>query len=122
MIFASLTASAATLLAQAPAAPASTSNPNFMIMMGLMLVMMYFVLIRPQRKKQKEQETLQKSLAPGDEVITIGGAHGVITSLKEKTVIVRVAEGKIEFDRSAVSGTVGKANKADPAEKLEVIK
>lgn len=122
MIFASLTASAATLLAQAPAAQSPTGGPNFMIMMGLMLVMMYFVLIRPQRKKQKDQEALQKSLAPGDEIVTIGGAHGVITSLKEKTVIVRVAEGKIEFDRSAVSGTVGKANKLESAEKIEVIK
>lgn len=122
MIFASLTTSAAPLLAQAPAAQSPTGGPNFMIMMGLMLVMMYFVLIRPQRKKQKEAEALQKALAPGDEVVTIGGAHGIITSLKEKTVIVRVAEGKIEFDRSAVSGKVGKADKTEPAEKLEVIK
>lgn len=122
MIFASLTATAAPFLAQAPAGQAPAGGPNFMIMMGLMLVMMYFVLIRPQRKKQKEQEALQKALAPGDEVVTIGGAHGVITSLKEKTVIVRVAEGKIEFDRSAVSAKVGKTGKTEPAEKLEVIK
>ncbi len=121
MIFVSLTA-AAPLLAQAPAGQPAGGGPNFMIMMGLMLVMMYFVLIRPQRKKQKDQEALQKALAAGDEVVTIGGAHGVITSLKEKTVIVRVAEGKIEFDRSAVSGKVGKNGKTEPAEKLEVIK
>ncbi len=122
MIFVSLTASAITLLAQAPAASSPAGNYQPMIMVGLMMVMMYFVLIRPQRKKQKEQEILQKSLAAGDEVVTIGGAHGVITSLKEKTVIVRMAEGKIEFDRSAVSAKSGKANKSDAAEKLEVIK
>lgn len=122
MIFASLTATAAPLLAQAAPAGQPGGGPNFMIMMGLMLVMMYFVLIRPQRKKQKEQEALQKALAPGDEVVTIGGAHGTITSLKEKTVIVRVAEGKIEFDRSAVSGKVGKGGKTEPAEKPELTK
>jgi preprotein translocase subunit YajC len=74
-----------------------------MIMMVLMVVMLYFVMIRPQRQKQKEQENTQKSLQPGDEVVTIGGAHGVVTTVHEKTVTVRMAEGKIEFDRSAIA-------------------
>lgn len=85
-----------------------------MIMMGLMMVMMYFILIRPQRKKQKDQETLQKALSAGDEVITIGGAHGVVVTVHEKTVTVRVAEGKIEFDRSAISVKVNKTEVLKP--------
>ncbi len=76
---------------------------NPLIFMGLMMVMMYFLLIRPQRQKQKEAENTQKALQAGDEVVTIGGAHGVVTSLKEKTVIVRFVEGKAEFDRSAIA-------------------
>ncbi|MEZ0385947.1 MAG: preprotein translocase subunit YajC [Verrucomicrobium sp.] len=76
---------------------------NPMVFMVLMMVMMYFILIRPQRKKQKDQETLQKALSAGDEVVTIGGAHGIVATVKEKTVVVKFAEGKVEFDRTAIS-------------------
>ncbi|MCE9518940.1 MAG: preprotein translocase subunit YajC [Verrucomicrobia bacterium] len=79
-----------------------------MVFMVLMMVVMYFILIRPQRNKAKAQEQMQKAMAAGDEVVTIGGAHGVITSVREKTVIVRMNEGKIEFDRSAIAQRVSK--------------
>ncbi|MBL9117314.1 MAG: preprotein translocase subunit YajC [Verrucomicrobiaceae bacterium] len=103
------------LLAQA--APAAPSSPlgNPMIMMVLMLVMMYFLLIRPQRQRQKQQDTMQSSLKVGDQVVTIGGAHGIISSVKEKTIMVKVADNvKIEFDKSAVASVAKKA--AEPAE------
>jgi preprotein translocase subunit YajC len=108
-------AHAVALIAQAPAAPApqaAPTNSNFMVMMILMLVVMYFILIRPQRQKQKETEKLQKAIEPGDEVITIGGAHGVVTTVREHTLIIRVAEGKIEFDRSAIARKVPKTVEA----------
>ncbi len=95
--------------APAGAAPASgglLGNP--MVFMVLMMVVMYFILIRPQRNKQKQADVMQKALSAGDEVITIGGAHGVVTSVKEKTVIVRMIEGKVEFDRSAIAQRVSK--------------
>ena len=93
-----------TVLAQAaqPQSPGGLFG-NPLVFMILMMVMMYFILIRPQQKKQKEAQNLQKALAPGDEVVTIGGAHGTITTVHEKTVTVRIAEGKIEFDRSAIA-------------------
>lgn len=78
------------------------------IMFPLLFIIMYFVLIRPQNKKRKEQEANQKSLQPGDEVVTIGGAHGVVTTVYEKTVVVKMIEGKIEFERSAISGRQAK--------------
>ncbi|HSI65081.1 MAG TPA: preprotein translocase subunit YajC [Candidatus Saccharimonadia bacterium] len=107
MIQTVITAHAA-LLAQAPPAGGQPPTPgglfgNPMVFMILMMVMMYFLLIRPQRKKQKEADALQKGIAPGDEVVTIGGAHGVVTTVKENTVVVRMHEGKIEFDRSAIA-------------------
>lgn len=101
------TAPTAALSFLAQSAPAggqpAGGGSSMMIMMVLMFIMMYFILIRPQRQKQKAQEMMQKAMQPGDEVITIGGAHGTITTVKEKTVIVRVNEGKIEFDRSAIA-------------------
>ena len=115
MTLALTAAHAAALLAQA--APAGQPQPggllgNPMVFMVLMLVVMYFILIRPQRQKQKETEKLQKAIEPGDEVITIGGAHGVVTTVRENTLIVRVAEGKIEFDRTAIARKVPKAVEA----------
>jgi len=80
---------------------------NPMVFMVLMFVMMYFVLIRPQRNRQKQLEALLKALKVGDDVVTIGGAHGTITSLKEKTAMVRIADGvKVEYDRSAIASVV----------------
>lgn len=98
------------LLAQAAGGAQGSFNPmNMNIIMVLMLVMMYFVIFRPQRQKQKQAEETQKSLKSGDEVVTIGGAHGIVTTVKEKTVVVRVAEGKIEFDRSAIATRIAKS-------------
>ena len=103
------------------AAPAAGGQPgaapgglfgNPMVFMVVMMLIMYFVLIRPQRTRAKAQEEMQKAMQPGDEVVTIGGAHGVITSVREKTVLVRVSEGKVEFDRSAIAQRVPKGDSA----------
>ena len=100
-----MTAHTSILLAQDAAATGSgglLGNP--LIFPILMLVMMYFIIVRPQRKKQQEQENLQKSATTGDRVITVGGAHGTITSVREKTVMVRIADNvKVEFDKSAIA-------------------
>lgn len=74
-------------------------------MMVLLIVIFYFFLIRPQNKKQKETEKMLAALKKGDKVVTIGGIHGVVSSLKEKTAIVKVDDNvKMEFSRSAISG------------------
>ena len=67
------------LLAQA--APPSQNSSTTFIMMALMFVMMYFVLIRPQRMKQKEHEKLISNVKVGDHVVLNGGEHGIITSV-----------------------------------------
>lgn len=70
----------------------------------LIIVVFYFFLIRPQNKKQKETEKMLNALKKGDKVITIGGIHGTVSSVKEKTVIVKVDDNtKLEFNRSAIS-------------------
>lgn len=115
MIHSVITAQAALLAQGAAPAPGAGGGPNFVVMMVLMMVMMYFLLIRPQRKKQKEAEDLQKAIAPGDEVVTIGGAHGTVTTVKESTIVVRMIEGKVEFDRSAIARKIV-AKDALPAE------
>ncbi|MCR5285433.1 MAG: preprotein translocase subunit YajC [Treponema sp.] len=70
----------------------------------LIIIIFYFFLIRPQNKKQKETEKMLNALKKGDKVITIGGIHGVVSSVKEHTVIVKVDDNcKIEFNRTAIS-------------------
>ena len=74
------------------------------------IVIFYFFLIRPQNKKQKEIEKMIAALKKGDKVITIGGIHGVVSSVKEKTIIVKVDDNaKIEFNRTAIA-TVQKSD------------
>ena len=88
------------------AGSASTSGSMLTTMVPflLIIVIFYFFLIRPQSKKQKETEKMLNSLKKGDKVITIGGIHGTVSSVKEKTIIVKVDENcKLEFNRSAIS-------------------
>lgn len=84
-------------------------------MMVLMFVMMYFLLIRPQRQRQKQQDAMQTALKAGDHVVTIGGQHGIISSVKEKTVMLKIADNvKTEFDRSAIASVTKKSSEPEP--------
>ena len=70
----------------------------------------YFLILRPQNKKQKETQKMLSALKKGDRVVTIGGIHGVIQSAKESTVIIKVDENvKLEFSRSAVASVSSQA-------------
>jgi preprotein translocase subunit YajC len=98
------------LLAQASPAAPSTAGPNPLasfIPIILIFVIMYFVLFRPQMRRQKEQQRLISSLKTGDRVVTAAGIHGMITNVKETTVTVKVADNvKLEMEKSAVSTVV----------------
>ncbi len=75
------------------------------ITFGLVFVIFYFLIIRPQNKKQKETKRMLEALKKGDRVVTAGGVRGTIASIKEDSVMVKVdGTTKIEFSRSAVSG------------------
>lgn len=100
------------LLAQA--APGPEQPPLLFQFMPLIIiaVLFYFLLIRPQQKKQKEHEKLVASVKTGDKVVTAGGIHGIVANVKETTFLVKVADNvKIEFDRSAITSVT----KADAA-------
>jgi len=67
----------------------------------------YFLIIRPQNKKRKETEKMLSALKKGDRVVTIGGLHGTVQSVKETTVLIKVDDNvKLEFLRSAISNVV----------------
>ncbi len=68
---------------------------------------MYFVLFRPQKKRQQQQQRLISSLKTGDQVVTNAGIHGLIANVKETTVMLKVADNvKIEMEKSAVTNVL----------------
>ena len=90
------------------------SSPTFsLVLMVLLIVMIYFMMIRPQRKKEKADQEMRESLRVGDEIITIGGIIGKVEKITEKTVIISTTAGKnkIEFLKSAIASVSSK----DPA-------
>ena len=105
------------------AASASTSSSliGSLLPFLLIIVIFYFLLIRPQNKKQKETQKMLDALKKGDKVITIGGIHGTVSSVKENTVIVKVDDDcKLEFNRTAISSVeLTEAEKAKIAEEAK---
>lgn len=105
-------------LAQA-GAPATgqppAGNPLIQLLpMILIFVMFYFVLIRPQRKKQQELAAQVAALKGGDQIVTTGGLYGVVSSLQEKTLTLKIADNvKIKLDKAAVAAVVKKSTDAD---------
>lgn len=80
------------------------------IMLVLMFVLFYFLLIRPQQKRQKSVAQMQSSLQKGDRVVTIGGLHGFIDAIEEGTVVIKCGDGsRLTYDRSAIREVSEKA-------------
>ncbi len=70
----------------------------------LMFAILYFLLIRPQQKRQKTRSNMLNALKKNDKVVTIGGLHGTIVDIIDNTVVLRVNDAtKLTFDRSAIS-------------------
>jgi preprotein translocase subunit YajC len=74
------------------------------IMFSLIILIFYFMILRPQQKKQKERQQLLESVQKGDKVVTIGGVHGTVVGMEEKTVLVQIADNvKVKYEKSAIS-------------------
>jgi preprotein translocase subunit YajC len=87
-----------------------------LIMFGLIAVVFYFFMIRPQVKKQKDQKKYVNELKKGDKVITTAGIHGRISEVAESTFLIETEGGhKIRFDKSAISLEASKALNTPPA-------
>jgi preprotein translocase subunit YajC len=96
-------------LAQTPAPSPAGAGSGLLGMLPFLflIVIMYYVMIRPQMRRQKEAAKLVSSLKTGDRVVTASGIHGLISNVKETTVIVKVADNvKLEMEKSAVTNVV----------------
>ena len=84
--------------------PGGGFNPTIIIFLILIFGIFYFLMIRPQRKRQKEHQELIEELKRGDKVITAGGIYGVIESLSEDSIIIKVESGTtMRVARSSVA-------------------
>ncbi|SCL33568.1 preprotein translocase subunit YajC [Micromonospora nigra] len=85
------------------------------LMIALLFGVMYFMMIRPQQKRRREAEAMQSALAPGDEVVTIGGLYGSVIGVDDDTVLLEVAPGvQSRYARPAIARVVSQAER--PAE------
>ncbi len=102
--------------------PAQGSQFSGIIMMVVLFGLMYFMMIRPQKKKDKEVKQMRDNLTIGDEVITIGGIHGKIVKVNDEKVTLEMTQNKnrIEFSKWAV-GSVGKKGKDKAEIKQETV-
>lgn len=89
-----------------------------LILLAAMFVLLWALLIRPQRRKQMEQQRLLASIEPGDEVLTVGGIYGIVTDIDdEDDLIVEIAEGiQVRVARRAVGGVVKPDEEAEDDE------
>jgi preprotein translocase subunit YajC len=86
----------------APAEPPLFLQPQFVFVI-FMVAFMYFMIIRPQQKKQKDHAQMLSKLDKNDEVLTSGGIHGTVVAVGEKSVTVRIADNvKVEVEKSYI--------------------
>ena len=87
--------------------PPEPSGASMFVPMILIFVIFYFLVFSPQKKEQKEKQKMREGLKKNDEVVTIGGIHGTVVLVKDKTIVLRVDDNtKIEFDRESVASLV----------------
>lgn len=105
-------------IAYAMAAPGAQQGGGFAAFLPFILIfaIIYFFMIRPQSKRQKEKQQMLEALKKGDKVVTIGGIHGTIAGLKDKgkTVVLKIDKNvEINVSRSAIAGMADKVSDED---------
>ncbi len=84
-------------------APQQTPLLVQLVPMVIIFGIFYFLVIRPEKQKQKDHQDMVKNLKKNDEVVTSGGMHGVVVNIKDDTVVVRLDENvRVEFDKAAI--------------------
>ncbi len=110
-VYAIVLINAICVLAQSAPAPKPNSgglrDPSFIFMMVIMFAIIYFLMLRPQMRKQKETQNMLNNLKKGDKVLTLAGIIGVVGNVKDSTVMVKVADNTVlEFKKAAISTVI----------------
>lgn len=97
------------------AAPAGDGGMTMMLMMVVMFAGFYFLMIRPQMRKQKQEKNFQESLKVGQRIVTTSGLHARIAQIQEDGVVVETLSGKLKFEKAAISREFTQARFPDSA-------
>lgn len=100
-------------------AGANQQSPVFMFgWIAIMIAIFYFLMIRPQQKRAKERQKLLDAIKSGDRVVFGGGILGTVTNVKEKTILIKIADNvKIEVSRGAVTQVLEKGETPEDEQK-----
>ena len=94
-------------------APQGQEGPGLvsnLVLFGAIIAIFYFMIIRPQQKREKTRQAMLSALKKGDKVVTAGGVHGSIVGVEEKTLLVQIADNvKVKVDRGSVSAVTQEA-------------
>ena len=92
------------------------------IMFVAIILIFYFLIIRPQKKRDKETKAMLDAMKKGDKIVTIGGIHGTVVTVKDQTVVIKVDDNtRIEFTKTAISTVLNKdAAKTNPNARTKV--
>jgi len=86
-----------------------------LLMFVVIIFIIYFLIIRPNQKRQKARQKMLDAVQKGDKIITIGGVHGVVEGVDEKTLLIKIADNvKVKIERSAISSVGGKGEAEAP--------
>ena len=103
------------MLAQGPSPTQQNPTAQMLSTVGMlviMVVMFYFVLIRPQSKKAKEHAEMLKTIKAGDKIVTSGGIVGAVVSVKDRTLSIRSGDAKFEIAKSAITEITERSGEA----------
>lgn len=109
-------------LAEAAPGGGGGSSWSLFILMGLIFVVIYFMMIRPQRKQAKERESMIEALKKNDHVLTTGGIFGIVDKVKEKEVVLKIDEksdARLRVAKNAIVGVVKDSGSEEKKEKTE---
>ena len=99
-----------TITLQAQPAQQGGGGLSLIIMMVAIFAIMYFLMIRPQQKKQKELQRFRNELKKGDKVVTVGGIYGTVVDIQDSTVLIKVdGETKLRVDKSSIQKDMSEA-------------
>ncbi len=94
------------------------SMATTLITFGVIILIFYFLIIRPQRKRDKEAKDMIAAIKKGDKVVTIGGIRGTVAVVKDNTVILKVDDNtRIEFSKNAISSVLNKKEESSSSSK-----
>ena len=86
-------------------------DPSFFIMMGLIFVVFYFFIIRPQRKREANRKQMIEAVRKGDKIITAGGVHATVTKVEDTSVLAQVDDNtKLRFEKSAITAVPSRSS------------